>query len=219
MDSDTMRGHDSYQKVFDDFNKGNIDILIGTQMIAKGHHFPNVTLVGVINADLSLYLPDFRAPERTFQLLTQVAGRAGRGEVKGEVIIQTVGPHNPAIVYAADNDFDGFFKEEMEIRTELSYPPAAHLIAVHFRGEDVTKVAAYANEFMEKAKPFLTRDIIVSDPVPASIERIKRNFRYIMMFRGANMKSFRTNLRELVLHTKHSKDVEMYIDVDALSLM
>lgn len=219
MDSDTMRGHDSYQKVFDDFNKGNIDILIGTQMIAKGHHFPNVTLVGVINADLSLFIPDFRAPERTFQLLTQVSGRAGRGEVKGEVIIQTVGPHNPAIVYAADNDFESFFKEEMEIRNELSYPPAAHLIAVHFRGEDTAKVAAYANEFLEKVKPFLTPDIIVSDPVPSPIERIKRNFRYIMIFRGRNMKSFRARLRELVLHEKRSKDVEMYIDVDALSLM
>lgn len=219
MDSDSMRGHDSYQKVFDDFNKGNIDILIGTQMIAKGHHFPNVTLVGVINADLSLYLPDFRAPERTFQLLTQVAGRAGRGEVKGEVIIQTVGPHNPAIVYAANNDFDGFFNEEMEIRRELSFPPEGHMIALHFRGEDSAKVSAYANEFLEKVTPFVNKDIIISGPAPAPIERIKKHFRFIMMFRGRNMKIFRNQLRELVLHSKRSKDVEMYIDVDALSLL
>ena len=123
MDSDTMTSPDLYEEVLTDFKQGNIDILIGTQMIAKGLHFPNVTLVGVVNADQSLFIPDFRAEERTFQLLTQVGGRAGRGDQAGEVIIQTAYPFNPAIEFAKNHDFDGFFKTAMESRKELMYPP------------------------------------------------------------------------------------------------
>jgi len=219
MDSDTMRNPASYEKVFDDFHKGNIDILIGTQMIAKGLHFPNVTLVGIINADLSLFIPDFRAEERTFQLLTQVAGRAGRGEIKGEVLIQTLNPMNPSIQYAVNHDFRNFYEEEIEVRNELLYPPSSHLIAVHFRGEDANAVAEFSKRFMESLKPALNKDIIVSDPVPAPIERISKKYRYIMIFRGASLKKFREHLREKVLHEQKPKGVEMYVDVDALSLM
>lgn len=219
MDSDTMRNPASYEKVFDDFHKGNIDILIGTQMIAKGLHFPNVTLVGIINADLSLFIPDFRAEERTFQLLTQVAGRAGRGEIKGEVLVQTLNPANPSIQYAVNHDFKNFYREELEMREELLYPPSSHLIAVHFRGEDLNAVAEFSKRFMESLKPALNKSIIVSDPAPAPIERINKKYRYIMIFRGASLKKFREYLREKVLHAAKPKGIEMYVDVDALSLM
>ena len=136
MDSDTMRGADDYEVVLERFRRGELDILIGTQMIAKGLHFPNVTLVGIINADLGLTMPDFRASERTFQLITQVAGRAGRGDIRGEVIIQTHNPENETILYAANQDYDGFSKFDLEFRELLDYPPYTHLITVFFRGED-----------------------------------------------------------------------------------
>ncbi|HEY5346332.1 MAG TPA: primosomal protein N', partial [Verrucomicrobiae bacterium] len=123
MDADTMKRKDDYRKVLGDFRAGKIDILVGTQMIAKGLHFPNVTLVGIIYADLALHQPDFRAGERTFQLLTQVAGRAGRGDVEGEVFVQAFAPFHPAIQYARRHDFNGFYEQEIEFREQLKYPP------------------------------------------------------------------------------------------------
>jgi primosomal protein N' (replication factor Y) len=123
MDADVMKRKEDYRKVLGDFRTGKIDILIGTQMIAKGLHFPNVTLVGIIYADLALNMPDFRAGERTFQLLTQVAGRAGRGDVEGEVFVQAFTPFHPAIQYARRHDFVGFYEQEMEFREQLKYPP------------------------------------------------------------------------------------------------
>ncbi len=125
MDSDTLKRKEDYRRILTDFRIGKIDILLGTQMIAKGLHFPNVTLVGIIYADLSLHRPDFRAGERTFQLLTQVAGRAGRGDVEGEVFVQAFTPFHPAIQYARQHDFDGFFEQEIDFREQLHYPPAS----------------------------------------------------------------------------------------------
>jgi primosomal protein N' (replication factor Y) len=220
MDSDTMTARSSYEKTLTDFKKGNIDILIGTQMIAKGLHFPNVTLVGIINADQSLYIPDFRAEERTFQLLTQVAGRAGRGDVRGEVIVQSFTPFNPAIQAAVNHDYEGFFEEEMEIRKELNYPPEGRLIAVHVNGEDESAVAEEAEKIMNAVKPCLNSGISFSDPAPAPIERIKGRYRYMMIFRGKGLRRLRFALRNISLHPGRSrKGVEVYIDVDALSLM
>src|SRR5208282_777626 len=118
MDADSMTRKESYRDTLNAFRTGKIDILVGTQMIAKGLHFPNVTLVGIINADLGLHLPDFRAGERTFQLLTQVAGRAGRGEVAGEVYVQTYTPFHPAIQFARHHDFTGFWEQEVEFREQ-----------------------------------------------------------------------------------------------------
>src|ERR1051325_10397442 len=123
MDSDVLKRKDDYRRILTDFRTGKIDILVGTQMIAKGLHFPNVTLVGIIHADLSLHIPDFRAGERTFQLLTQVAGRAGRGEVGGEVVVQASPPFHPAIQYARRHNFAGFYEQEIEFREQLKYPP------------------------------------------------------------------------------------------------
>jgi primosomal protein N' (replication factor Y) (superfamily II helicase) len=130
----TPRAQGCPREILGQFRRGDIDILIGTQMIAKGLDFPNVTLVGVIHADLSLQMPDFRAAERTFQLLTQVAGRAGRGDVPGEVLIQTYAPFHPAVQSARTADFETFFDQEIEMRREMRYPPFVRLTTVLFKG-------------------------------------------------------------------------------------
>ena len=140
MDSDLMKRKDDYRRVLGDFKTGKIDILVGTQMIAKGLHFENVTLVGVIHADLSLHIPDFRAGERTFQLLTQVAGRAGRGDVEGEVFVQSFTPFHPAIQYARRHDFKGFYDQEIEYREQLKYPPDTRVALLTLRGRNEEKV-------------------------------------------------------------------------------
>jgi primosomal protein N' (replication factor Y) len=144
MDSDTLKRKEDYRRILGDFRTGKIDILVGTQMIAKGLHFPNVTLVGIIYADLSLHQPDFRAGERTFQLLTQVAGRAGRGDVEGEVVVQAFTPFHPAIQYARRHDFIGFYEQEIEFREQLKYPPhtRAALLTLKGRNEDKVKFSA-----------------------------------------------------------------------------
>ncbi len=140
MDSDVLKRKDDYRRILTDFRTGKIDILVGTQMIAKGLHFPNVTLVGIIHADLSLHIPDFRAGERTFQLLTQVAGRAGRGDVEGEVFVQSFTPFHPAIQYARRHDFTGFYDQEIEFREQLKYPPVSRIALLMLKGRNEEKV-------------------------------------------------------------------------------
>ena len=153
MDSDALKRKDDYRRILGDFRTGKIDILVGTQMIAKGLHFPNVTLVGIIYADLSLHQPDFRAGERTFQLLTQVAGRAGRGDVEGEVIVQAFTPFHPAIQYARRHDFAGFYEQEIEFREQLRYPPLTRVALLTLKGRNEEKVrlsAAHVRKEIEK---------------------------------------------------------------------
>jgi primosomal protein N' len=144
MDSDTLQRKDDYRRILTDFRTGKIDILVGTQMIAKGLHFPNVTLVGIIHADLGLHVPDFRAGERTFQLLTQVSGRAGRGDVEGEVFVQTFTPFHPAIQFARRHDYLGFYEQEMEFREQLKYPPWSRVALLTVRGRNEEKVKLVA---------------------------------------------------------------------------
>jgi primosomal protein N' (replication factor Y) len=149
MDADVMKRKEDYRQVLGDFRAGKIDILIGTQMIAKGLHFPNVTLVGIIYADLALNMPDFRAGERTFQLLTQVAGRAGRGDIEGEVFVQAFTPFHPAIQYARRHDFVGFYDQEIEFREQLKYPPAARVALLTLKGRNEEKVQ-FSAEYLRK---------------------------------------------------------------------
>jgi primosomal protein N' (replication factor Y) len=154
MDADTMKRKDDYRKVLGDFRAGKTDILVGTQMIAKGLHFPNVTLVGIIYADLALHQPDFRAGERTFQLLTQVAGRAGRGDVEGEVFVQAFAPFHPAIQFARRHDFVGFYEQEIEFREQLKYPPVSRVALLTLKGRNEDKVKFSADHLkreLEKA--------------------------------------------------------------------
>lgn len=136
MDSDALKRKEDYRRILGDFRAGKIDVLVGTQMIAKGLHFPNVTLVGIIHADLALHQPDFRAGERTFQLLTQVAGRAGRGDIEGEVFVQTFTPSHPAIQFARRHDFPGFYEQELEFREQLKYPPVGRIALLTLKGRN-----------------------------------------------------------------------------------
>ena len=155
MDADVMKRKEDYRRVLGDFRTGKIDILIGTQMIAKGLHFPNVTLVGIIFADMALHQPDFRAGERTFQLLTQVSGRAGRGDVEGEVFVQAFTPFHPAIQYARRHDFVGFYEQEMEFREQLKYPPVARVALLTLKGRNEEKVkfsAEHVRRELDKLK-------------------------------------------------------------------
>ncbi len=220
MDSDTMTKPGLYEKVLSSFRRGDLDILIGTQMIAKGLDFPNVTLVGVINADMGLFSPDFRAHERTFQLLAQVAGRAGRGVVPGQVIVQTVVPDNPAILCAKHHSCEDFFAEEMPIRKELALPPFAHFSILHFEGDDMLEIQTHAQELLDRIQNHFPQ-LEISPLAPAPYERIKGKYRYMAALRIARPKaSFRKYLREEAMAwRKNVKRVEFYVDVDALSML
>jgi primosomal protein N' (replication factor Y) len=164
MDADTMKRKDDYRKVLGDFRTGKTDILVGTQMIAKGLHFPNVTLVGIIYADLALHQPDFRAGERTFQLLTQVAGRAGRGDVEGEVFVQAFAPFHPAIQYARRHDFPGFYEQEIEFREQLKYPPVSRVALLTLKGRNEDKVKFSADHLKRELEKCLG-----SAPAPGAV--------------------------------------------------
>ncbi len=155
MDADTMKRKDDYRHVLGDFRAGKTDILVGTQMIAKGLHFPNVTLVGIIYADSALHQPDFRAGERTFQLLTQVAGRAGRGDVEGEVFVQAFTPFHPAIQFARRHDFVGFYEQEIEFREQLKYPPASRVALLTIKGRNEEKVKFSADHLKRELEKTL----------------------------------------------------------------
>ena len=218
MDSDMMRSADDYEIILDKFRRGKLDILVGTQMIAKGLHFPGVTLVGVINADLGLSMPDFRAQERTFQMLTQVAGRAGRGERRGEVIFQT-SRESDVIRYAADLDFDGFSKFDMEFREMLNYPPFSRMIAIFFKGENERDVAEFADEFAGKLAAYQHPKIRIVPPAPAPVEKIKKQYRYLMTIRGNGLKTIREAVRILALHSTPPSGVSVAVDVDPQNLM
>ena len=219
MDSDTMRKKDSYRRVLDDFRVGKIDILLGTQMIAKGLDFPNVTLVGVLYADMSLHVPDFRAGERTFQLLTQVAGRAGRGEKAGEVIVQAYSPHHPAIQAARSLDYDGFCSQDLEFRKELGYPPFSHLVLLTFKGKEEADVMNAADGFFARLEPVLPDSVTHSPPMPAPLARAKGVYRYHITLRCEHTIKMTRPIRHIWNSFKMPKGVSLSIDVDAVSLM
>ncbi|MEI6788282.1 MAG: primosomal protein N' [bacterium] len=219
MDADATRGKDSHRRILGEFKTGRIDILVGTQMIAKGLDFPNVTLIGVLNADLSLHMPDFRAGERTFQLLTQVAGRAGRGEVPGEVIVQTFTPFHQAIQAARRLDYDGFCDQENEFRRELGYPPFGHLVCVGIRGSDQIKVLQAADEFAKLLAPRLPTQVVVNGPAPAPLEKAKGQFRHQIILKAPTTKAITRVLREAIREFRWPTGVNVSIDVDAVSLM
>ena len=188
-------------------------------MIAKGLDFPNVTLVGVLNADLSLYMPDFRAGERTFQLLTQVAGRAGRGDVAGEVIIQTYSPQHPAIQSACSLDQQRFVDEDMVFRKEMSYPPFSHLLLVTFRGLVESEVAQAAQTFEAALKPVVPAAVKISPAMPSPLARAKGFYRYQVMLRCEHTIKMTRPVQFLLSQQRLPKSVQVTLDVDALSLM
>lgn len=219
MDTDVTGAKDAYERILGDFRAGKIDILIGTQMIAKGLHFPNVTLVGVVYADLSLHMPDFRAGERTFQLLLQVAGRAGRGDVPGAVIVQTYTPFHVAVQAARRSDYVGFCDQELEFRRELKYPPFGHLVCITLRGLSEERTAFYTESLAKAVQPKLGADVILSEPSPAPLARAKGYYRFQIMLRHPSTRAMTVPLRETLRTFKVPDDISLVVDVDALSTM
>lgn len=221
MDSDTMTNSESYRQVLGAFKEHHIDILIGTQMIAKGLDFPDVTLVGIIQADIGLNLPDFRSAERTFSLITQVAGRAGRGDEPGVVVVQTCTPDNYALVSAQRHDFKGFYDQETPVRKNLLFPPFTHLVMVLFRGEDEGETAQCAEHFSQAVAKELSKDVQVMGPMPAPMAKLAGKFRYQLLLRAANVRGIANACRSAMaqLAPKELRKVKVDIDVDARFLM
>jgi primosomal protein N' (replication factor Y) len=219
MDADTMRGKDAYAKTLGAFGEGRIDILVGTQMIAKGLHFPRVTCVGVINADLALQIPDFRASERVFQLLMQVSGRSGRGAVRGEVFVQTRAPFHPAIQFARHHDYAGFVEQELEFRAKLHYPPYERFILITARGRSEDKTLFV----MENLAKELTRlDLPATEltgPHPAPIARLDERYRFQIFLRTRRITAITPKLRPLFMDQTWPDDIRLTIDVDPVDLL
>lgn len=219
MDSDTMTRRDSYRTVLGDFRSGKIDILIGTQMIAKGLDFPNVTLVGVVLADTSLQVPDFRSAERTFQLLTQVAGRAGRGDVSGEVIVQTFSPHHWAIQAARRMDFATFADQELAFREELHYPPYSHMACLTCRGEDAAAVERCIGQVADALQVASPPGLQIAGPLPSPLVKLKGQYRFQMIFRAKHAASIAKPLRAAIQSVRWPKKVYYALDIDAFDTM
>jgi primosomal protein N' (replication factor Y) len=187
MDLDTTSSKWSHHHILDRVERGEVDVLLGTQMIAKGIDFPNVTLVGVVDADTSLHLPDFRASERTFQLVAQVAGRAGRGPKGGRVLVQTRQPDHHALVFAAQHDAEGFLAVEMELRRAPAYPPLVSLVHLVVSGTDQAAVGARVAALADWCERSIARSglpLIVVGPAPCPIERIKDRWRMHLILKG-----------------------------------
>jgi primosomal protein N' (replication factor Y) len=219
MDADAMSRKDAYRETLGRFRKGALDILVGTQMIAKGLHFPNVTLVGIINADLGLHVPDFRAGERTFQLLTQVAGRAGRGEMEGEVMVQTFTPGSPAIQFARHHDFAGFWEQEKEFREQFRYPPFIRMVLLTVRspGEEIAEfTAATLHRKLEAACP---PEVILGAPAPAPLAKAKGQFRFQISLRAPRHSTLVNLLHEVLDRLPLPEEIHVSVDIDPFSLL
>jgi primosomal protein N' (replication factor Y) len=219
MDADTMTRRGSYQEVLGKFRARQIDILVGTQMIAKGLDFPNVTLVGIINADIGLHSPDFRAGERTFQLLTQVAGRAGRGETEGEVIVQTFSPGSPSLQHARHHDFAGFYEQEIAFREAFRHPPFSRMLLVRIRCASRERAAASAERVSSWLKKKAPSSVEVSEAAPAPLEKSHGRYRYHVMMKGSSGAHLGSLGRRLSSDLALPEDVVMTLDVDPCSMM
>ena len=222
MDTDTMQGRGAHQNAFERFRKGEVHILLGTQMIAKGLDFPNVTLVGVINADTALHLPDFRASERTFQLVTQVAGRTGRGEKGGRVWVQTFNPDHEAIVSASRHDYTRFAMKEIPLRKAFLYPPFSSMIRIIVRGLDEQATQAFAETLVAELKQAVASRSIntrLLGPAPAPFARLRGYYRYHLQLQSADGESIRNLVKEITAAVKTPKEVQWVVDVDPLSML
>src|SRR5436189_4071264 len=219
MDADSMTRKEAYRDTLRNFRTGKIDILVGTQMIAKGLHFPNVQLVGIINADLALHLPDFRAGERTFQLLTQVAGRAGRGETAGEVFVQTYTPFSPSIQFARHHDFAGYFQQELEFRERCDFPPFKHAILITVRSAHEGRAKLSAETLKRRLKEALPEEFILGDATPAPLEKLQGQFRFHILIRGEAIMRLSRLVRETLDKLPFPEDVAVAVDVDPYQLL
>lgn len=214
MDVDTTRKKGSHQALLDQFGKGEADILLGTQMIAKGLDFPNVTLVGVLNADTALNLPDFRSSERTFQLLTQVAGRAGRAEKAGQVLIQSYNPQHYAIRFAKDQDYEGFYAYEMGIRRQLGYPPYYFTIGITLSHKKEEEVIRRAYEVMEILRSGLSDASIILGPTPKPIARTHNLYHYQILIKYRLEDKLASTLNQVLALTQERENSELRLSID-----
>ncbi len=222
VDRDTMQRKGEISKTLFAFDRGEIDMLVGTQMLAKGHDFHNVTLVGVVSVDTGLGLPDFRSAERTFQLITQVAGRAGRGQLRGTVLIQTYYPEHYALRFAAAQDYEGFYNEEIKFRERLSYPPFVAIASIMIKHKDreyAMKSASILRSALDDANP--DRQIRILGPAPASIGKIKNEYRIQLILKSANRRSLRDTLDAALARAETSGCDRriVQIEIDPVDLM
>jgi primosomal protein N' (replication factor Y) len=185
MDADTTAGKEGHRRILEDFSTGGYPILLGTQMVTKGHHFPGVSLVGVLYAEEGLNFPDFRSAERTYQQLTQVAGRSGRGDTPGEVIIQTYMPDHYAFRHLARHDYDGFMEEELAVRKRLGYPPFARVVLASCSSADPGALGAVVNEWADAMRDALPRpQVEVLGPAPPLVARVRNRHREQILLKG-----------------------------------
>ncbi len=217
IDADAMRRKNALRDILQQFRANKIDILIGTQMIAKGLHFPNVTLVGILNADLGLHVPDFRAGERTFQLLTQVAGRAGRGELAGEVIVQTFTPHSPSIQFARRHDFDSYAEQEMEFRRQFSFPPYAHCAVLTSRSAHERRAEFTLQTLHRRLSENTPDGVLVGEVLPSPLIRSHGQFRFQITLRAPAARPLTRHVQNVLAHTPLPEDVTVVFDMDALN--
>ncbi|MCX7915345.1 MAG: primosomal protein N', partial [Verrucomicrobiae bacterium] len=220
MDTDALQRKNLYREILREFRQGKIDILVGTQMIAKGLHFPNVTLVGIIYADMALHLPDFRAGERTFQLLVQVAGRAGRGDIEGEVIVQSFTPFHPAIQFARQHDYWGFYEQEIEFREQLRYPPITRMVLLTVRSRNEEKAHFIARALAKDLATRLTgQPALLSEVVPAPLARVEGWYRFQIMARSENILALTAAVHDTLQGQRWPEGVTVQVDVDPISLL
>jgi primosomal protein N' (replication factor Y) len=220
LDRDTVTGKRQFETILQDFREGNYDLLVGTQMIAKGHDIPNVTLVGVVSADIGLGMPDFRAAERTFQLLTQVAGRAGRGDLPGIVLFQTINPDHYAVRMAAAQDYAAFYEKELSFRRMMHYPPFSAMANVLIRAEKKEAAMRMAGELGQHLTP-APESMRVIGPAEAPVPRLKAEYRYQFLVKAASRKALNALLKSIQGFAAERKwgATALVIDVDPLSLM
>jgi primosomal protein N' (replication factor Y) len=221
VDRDTMRHMRDFERVLGGFRSGEIDILVGTQMIAKGHDFPRVTLVGVLGADAPLALPDFRAAERTFQLLTQVAGRSGRGVEPGEVIVQSYFPDHYTFQLAVNQRFEDFYSRESRYRKAMFYPPFTSLAGIMVTDRDPSRAAQMARDVGAFLDTVRSEAVRILGPAPAPLERIKRVHRHQLLIKSSSRTTLHSMLERLQRYIEDKKigATKVIIDVDPISLL
>jgi primosomal protein N' (replication factor Y) len=219
MDSDTMRGSGSHERVLDAFKSGEVRILLGTQMIAKGLDFPNVSLVGVVSADTALHLPDFRAAERTFQLVAQVAGRTGRGDKPGRVLVQTFSPDHPAIRAAVRHSYAEFVQCELPERERYGVPPYGRVVRLIARAAREAAVSAYLAELAAAIRGAADPAIRILGPAPAPIQKIRNLYRFHLQLRCANARPLQMLLATVPGRHPAPVGVDLAIDVDPISML
>ncbi len=222
MDSDSVKGRQAYDTLLSRVDRGEVDILLGTQMVAKGHDFPAVTLVGVVDADVGLNLPDFRSAEKTFQLITQAAGRAGRGDAAGEVVIQTMNPGHYSLRHSMTHDYDGFYREEIVYRTELGYPPVRRMIKVELRSADEKIAGEAAAVARNRIRSLMKgKETTLLGPAPSPLARVRGRYRFQLLLLSPRREVIRMLAAEArkTVEEKFGRKCRVIVDVDPVNLM